>query len=102
MEIKETFACCVLQQELEKENIDEVGYAILAITSGEGNGWQFSADVLQVSLPLWEGVQCFVDHHLTPGRPFAIWRGFAELQPGMKGSRELACDWNLSVHRRAY
>ncbi len=65
MEIKETFACCVLQQDAEIENRDGVGYPILAITSGEGNGWQFSADVLRTSLPLWEGVQCFVDHHLT-------------------------------------
>ncbi|HNR01591.1 MAG TPA: hypothetical protein PKK59_03565 [Anaerolineaceae bacterium] len=35
---------------------------IIAISAGEGNGWYFSADVLRASLPLWEGVECFIDH----------------------------------------
>ena len=38
------------------------GFEILAISAGEGNGWQFSAAVLQASLPLWEGVETFIDH----------------------------------------
>jgi hypothetical protein len=37
-------------------------FEILAITSGEGNGWTFSDGVLRDSLALWEGVECFVDH----------------------------------------
>jgi hypothetical protein len=41
------------------------GFEILAISAGEGNGWQFDAAVLQSSLPLWEGVETFIDH--TPG-----------------------------------
>lgn len=37
-------------------------FEILAITAGEGNGWQFPGACLQASLPRWEGVQTFVDH----------------------------------------
>ena len=37
-------------------------FEILAITAGEGNGWQFSEAVLRASLPLWEGAACFLDH----------------------------------------
>lgn len=37
-------------------------FEVLAITAGEGNGWQFPAAVLQASAPLWEGVTCFIDH----------------------------------------
>lgn len=40
-------------------------YQILAITSGLGNGWHFPPAVLQSSLPLWDGVHCFLDHALT-------------------------------------
>lgn len=40
-------------------------YEILAITSGTGNGWTFPPAVLQSSLPLWDGVHCFLDHALT-------------------------------------
>lgn len=39
-------------------------FHILAITAGVGNGWNFPADVLKKSIPLWEGVECFVDHLL--------------------------------------
>ena len=39
-------------------------FEILAITAGEGNGWQFSAEVLRQSLALWDGCECFVDHAL--------------------------------------
>ncbi len=38
---------------------------MLCITAGEGNGWAFSEEVLQASLPLWEGVHCFIDHAWT-------------------------------------
>ena len=38
------------------------GFLILAITAGNGNGWNFTPDVLRRSLPLWDGVECFVDH----------------------------------------
>jgi len=37
-------------------------FEVLAITAGEGNGWVFPAAVLKASLPLWEGVYCFIDH----------------------------------------
>ncbi len=40
-------------------------FEVLAITAGEGNGWIFPAEVLQASLPLWEGVFCFIDHDRT-------------------------------------
>lgn len=37
-------------------------FEIIAITAGEGNGWEFSEDALQKSLELWDGRQVFVDH----------------------------------------
>jgi hypothetical protein len=40
-------------------------FEILAITAGAANGWEFTAEVLHESLPLWEGVKCFVDHALS-------------------------------------
>ena len=43
-------------------------FEILAITAGTGNGWQFPARVLQHSLPLWDGADCFVDH-VGPQQP---------------------------------
>lgn len=39
---------------------------IAAITAGQGNGWEFEADILRESLGLWEGVECFVDHAWPP------------------------------------
>lgn len=43
--------------------VDENGqFEILAISAGEGNGWQFSEQALQESLALWDGVECFIDH----------------------------------------
>ena len=38
------------------------GFEILCITAGNGNGWEFSADVLRAAVPLFDGVQCFIDH----------------------------------------
>lgn len=35
---------------------------IIAITAGSGNGWEFSAGVLQASLGLWDGVESYIDH----------------------------------------
>ncbi|MEN4013761.1 MAG: hypothetical protein ROW48_17120 [Bellilinea sp.] len=40
------------------------GFEILAITAGEGNGWQFGAEALRESLPLWDGRECYLDHQL--------------------------------------
>lgn len=40
-------------------------FEILAVTAGEGNGWLFSPHVLRESLPLWDGVECFIDHSLA-------------------------------------
>ncbi|MGA9397061.1 MAG: hypothetical protein WBV22_02270 [Anaerolineaceae bacterium] len=40
-------------------------FEILAITAGDGNGWHFSREVLADSLPLWEGVETFIDHGET-------------------------------------
>lgn len=37
-------------------------FEIMAINVGEANGWTFSEAVLKESLPLWDGVECFVDH----------------------------------------
>lgn len=37
-------------------------FEILAMTTGEGNGWKFDEAVLRKSLDLWDGVECFVDH----------------------------------------
>ncbi|HTY99005.1 MAG TPA: hypothetical protein VMB75_04185, partial [Rhodocyclaceae bacterium] len=37
-------------------------FEILAITAGQANGWTFPADVLQASVPLWDRVECFIDH----------------------------------------
>jgi hypothetical protein len=37
-------------------------FEIDAITVGEGRGWMFSEAILKESVPLWDGVECFVDH----------------------------------------
>lgn len=39
-------------------------FEVLAMTAGEGNGWLFDARVLQESLSLWNGIECFIDHSL--------------------------------------
>ena len=38
------------------------GFEILCITAGTGNGWNFSPEVLHAAVPLFDGVQCFIDH----------------------------------------
>ena len=35
---------------------------ILAISAGNGNGWEFPAETLRESLALWEGVESYIDH----------------------------------------
>jgi len=53
-----------IRVELQDAQITPQGeFEILAITAGEGNGWQFDAEVLRKSVPLWDGVESFVDHH---------------------------------------
>ena len=48
-------------------NVNASGeFEVLAISAGEGNGWQFSPESLRGSLPLWEGVETFVDHTPEP------------------------------------
>jgi len=47
-------------------------FHILAITSGSGNGWNFSAEVLQKSLPCWQNLPCYVDHSPLPGLPRSV------------------------------
>lgn len=44
---------------------EDGSYEILAITSGLGNGWKFTSATLQRSLPLWDGLHCFLDHSLN-------------------------------------
>ncbi|GAP12899.1 hypothetical protein LARV_00639 [Longilinea arvoryzae] len=52
-----------LDVSLEPENSAQGGgFEILAISAGEGNGWQFGAEALRASLPLWDGVETFIDH----------------------------------------
>jgi len=46
----------------EGEQDAEVSYDVVAITAGEGNGWQFSDNALRESVSLWEGVETFIDH----------------------------------------
>lgn len=38
------------------------GFEIVCMTAGTGNGWEFSPEVLRAAVPLFDGVQCFVDH----------------------------------------
>lgn len=51
-----------LTLEAQAEPLSPGKFEVLAITAGEGNGWMFPAEILQASLPLWEGVMCFIDH----------------------------------------
>ncbi len=49
---------------LESASVNPKGeFEILAITAGEGNGWQFSTAALQKSVSLWDGAETFIDHH---------------------------------------
>jgi hypothetical protein len=48
-------------------SVQNGAFEILAITAGDGNGWVFPRETLEVSLPLWEGVETFIDHGMTDG-----------------------------------
>jgi hypothetical protein len=48
------------------------GYEILAITAGQGNQWVFPTEVLRRSLPLWDGVESFVDHAARLGQQRSV------------------------------
>ena len=56
---------CAARVQLNAEALGE--FEILAISAGEGNGWVFGAEVLRQSLPLWDGRECYLDHH--PAQP---------------------------------
>jgi hypothetical protein len=40
------------------------GYEILCIHTGQANGWNFRADVLQESVKFFESIECFTDHNV--------------------------------------
>ena len=40
-------------------------FEVTAITAGLGNGWHFTRESLKSSLPLWEGVEIFIDHQTS-------------------------------------
>jgi hypothetical protein len=49
-------------QAVFSESEGAVRYDVVAITAGDGNGWQFSVNALRDSVSLWEGVETFIDH----------------------------------------
>ena len=50
--------------DLQTAGVNSQGeFEILAITAGDGNGWKFTAAALKESVPLWDGVHTFIDHH---------------------------------------
>ena len=65
---------------------DSGRFVIDAITAGTGNGWQFSEEVLQASLDLWNGCEVFVDH----GGLFSFSRSVRDLGGVLSNPR-----WNL-------
>lgn len=43
--------------------VNEAGrFECVAISSGNGNGWNFSSACLSKSLPLWDNANCMIDH----------------------------------------
>lgn len=58
---EKTAVDCAVRVQLSGEALGD--FEILAISAGEGNGWRFSAEVLRQSLPLWDGRECYLDHH---------------------------------------
>ncbi len=51
------------EQEINAGEPKQSLFEVTAITAGIGNGWLFSSDCLRNSLPLWEGVEIFIDHN---------------------------------------
>jgi hypothetical protein len=43
-------------------------YEIIAISTGTGNGFTFTAAVLQAAVGLWNRIPCYVDHEQTPDK----------------------------------
>jgi hypothetical protein len=41
---------------------DSGSFEIFCITAGPANGWDFSPQVLEKSLSLWDQAHCFIDH----------------------------------------
>jgi hypothetical protein len=54
-------------------------FQVLAITAGTGNGWLFPAAVLKASLPLWDRLECYIDHPAVDGKPGRSVRDLAGL-----------------------
>ena len=48
-------------------SVGQPGFEIVAITSGQGNGWLFTPAALRASLALWDGVESYIDHAHQPG-----------------------------------
>ena len=53
-----------IKLDLDVETSSEA-FDIITISAGAGNGWSFTPEVLLASLPLWDGVECFIDHALS-------------------------------------
>ncbi len=54
------------------DEYDPRAFEILAITAGEGNGWCFTAEALRASMPLWDGVETFIDHGVSAALPRSV------------------------------
>lgn len=48
---------------------EDAAFEVIAINAGSGNGWNFSPDALEKSLPLWDGVETFIDHAVNGQLP---------------------------------
>ncbi len=79
-EYRQRFAICGIASpaEAKPEPAQRGSFEILAITAGLANGWTFPARVLEQSLPLWNDVECFLDHDY-----------FNDEGPGPKGGRSV-------------
>ena len=78
----------------------QAGFEILAITSGNGNGWQFPPETLQASLALWEGVESYIDHAQQPGWKRSV-RDLAGILPVAEMGRRLPGDQAAASSIRA-
>ncbi len=55
--------CSTRQRVALQGEVNPAGeFEIACITAGNGNGWEFGGRVLQESLALWDGVECYIDH----------------------------------------